>query len=406
MGVKNPYERCDSLASEFRRMSQHSDFAPKPKGPIQNGAALAGADGYPTELSALIAFASFALCCATFIVAVTRVHNFWDMSRIHGDNAGYLTIAQATLEWRFDGPDLQNVRYLYRGTAYCVALVSKLTSLPVARCLPLVTMACGALGLYFCGRLWGWRVATLFAFINVAYTQRVCLGGCESIFVVFLFASLWLWRKQHTLGAMTCAALALWTRPTGVFLPVALGAVLLWHRRWRDLLRSALVVAFLGALYLIPIIFAAKDPLAPVNGYADDWSGASPITLPFYPLVHEALTGGWPWTYILKNSIYVALTVFGVVTLWKRRREAFADVAGQVESAFFLLFAAFCVSYNSNWAFAEYPRFSTPIIPQSVIGLRSRLLHSWVILPMSVVAGLLSAVSALNVRAVFHMLLH
>jgi len=387
-------------------MPQNPDYEPESKGPIQNGATLARADVHPNELSALTAFTSYVLCCVTFIVAVTRVHNFWDVSRNHGDNAGYLTIAQSTLEGRFSGPDLQNVRYLYRGTGYCVAIVSKVTSLPVVRCLPLLTMACGALGLYFCGRLWGWRVATLFTFINVAYTQRVCLGGCEAIFVVLLFASLWLWRKEYTLSAVTCAALAVWTRPTGIFLLVALGAVLLWHRRWRDLLKSALMAGFLGALYLAPIVFAAKDPLAPVNGYADDWYSASPITLPFYPLVHAALTGGWPWTYHLKNSFYVALTIFGVATLWKRRRKAFANVAGQVESIFFLLFAAFCVSYNSNWAYTEYPRFSTPIIPQSVLDLRSRLLNGWVILPMSVVAGLLSAMSALNVRTVMHMLLH
>jgi hypothetical protein len=387
-------------------MSQNPDIAPRSKGPIESEATLVRGNVHPNELSALTAFASHLLCCLTFIVAVTRVHNFWDLSRNHGDNAGYLTIAQATLEWRFSGPDLQNVRNLYRGTGYCVAIVSKLTSLPVARCLPLLTMACGLIALYFCGRLWGWRVATLSAFIDVAYTQRVCLGGCEPIFIVFLFASLWLWRKEHTLSAMTCAALAVWTRPTGIFLLVALGAVLLLHRRWRELLRSAVMVGFLGALYLAPIVFAAKDPMAPVTGYADDWYSASPITLPFYPLLREALTGGWPWTYHLKNGFYVALTIFGLVTLWKRRRQAFADAAGQVESSFFLLFAAFCVSYNSNWAYTEYPRFSAPIIPQCVLDLRSRLLNSWVVLPMSVVAGLFSAMSALNVRAVLHMLLN
>ena len=367
---------------------------------------LAGADVHPHRLSARTAFTAYALCCLTFIVLVTRSHNFWEMSRNHGDNAAYITMAQATLEWRFTGPDLQHVRNFYRGTSYCLAVVSKLTSLPPARCLPLLTMACGALALYLCGRLWGWRVATLFAFINIAYTQRVCLGGCESIFVVFLFASIWLWRKQHTLSAITCAALALWTRPTGVLLLFAIGAVLLWHRRWRDLIKSVVLAGSLGALYLAPIIFAAKDPMAPVNGYAGDWYSASPITLPFYPLLREALTSGAPWTNHLKNGFYLAITMFGVVTLWKRRHKAFTDLAGQAESIFFLLFAGFCVSYNSYGAYADYPRYSAPITPQSIMDLRSRLLSHWVVIPMSATAGMLSAVSALNVRTVFHLLLH
>ncbi len=387
-------------------MLRNPDFVPNSKGPIPNRVVPAGVDVHPGELSPLIAFTSYVLCCVTFIVVVTRVNNFWDMSRNHGDNAAYLTIAQATREWRFSGPDLQNVRNIYRGTGYCVAVVSKLTSLPVGRCLPLLTLACSALALYFCGRLWGWRVAAIFAFIDVSYTQRVCLGGCESIFIVLVLASLWLWRKQNPLAAMTCATLALWTRPTGIFLVFAIGAVLLWHRQWRDLLRSAAIVGSLEALYLTPILFAAKDPMAPITGYAGDWSSAWPITVPFYPLLHEAFTGGAPWTNHLKNGFYIALTIYGVVTLWKRRHKAFADLAGQAESIFFLLFAGFCVSYNSFGAYTDYPRYSSPIVPQSVLDLRSRFINSWVTLLMSVAAGLLSAVSALNVRAVFHMLFH
>jgi cytochrome bd-type quinol oxidase subunit 1 len=182
----------------------------------------------------------------------------------------------------------------------------------------------------------------------------VCLGGCEPFFIMFLLASLWLWRKQHAAGAMACAALATTIRPTGIFLIGALAAVLIWHRRWRDSLRSVVIVAVVGALYLAPMVFAAKDTMAPVTGYAHDWYGAA--------------TCGHPWTFHLKVGFCVLLTLFGVVTLWKRRREAFATPVGQVESLFFLLFAAFCVSYNSNWVYEEYPRFFVPIVPQSVLG--------------------------------------
>ena len=357
-----------------------------------------------SEASAVFAFTCYALCCLAFIAAISLTSNFWEVSRQHGDNRAYLTIAQAAVEGRFSGPDLQGVRNFYRGTGYAVALASVLTTMSVARCLPLLTMACGALAMYLCGRLWGWRVASLFAFIDIAYTQRVCLGGCESIFVALIFASLWSWRRQRTLSAMAWATLALWTRPTGLLLLVALGAVLLWHRRWRDLLRSAAVVGVLGAIYLGPLVMAAKDPMAPVNGYAGDWYSASPITVPFYPLIREALSGGAPWSNHLKNGFYIALTVFGVVTLWRRRRTAFADPASQVESGFFLLFAGFCVSYNSYGAYVDYPRYSSPIIPQSVLAVRARVLATWVLLPISAAAGLMSAASAMNVRSLLQML--
>lgn len=371
--------------------------------PAENQPRLAETGNGPGQLSRFVAFNCYLLCCVMFILVISRVRNFWEMSRHYGDNQGYLAIAQAAREGRFSGPDLQDARRLYRGTGYCVALASKLTSLPVTRCLPLLSLLCGALAVYFCGRLWGWRVAALFSFIDVAYTGRVCLGGCEPFFILFLLASLWLWRKQHALGAMACAALATTIRPTGILLIGALAAVLIGHRRWRDSLRAALVVTAIGALYFAPVVFAAKDTMAPATGYADDWYGPSPISVPFYPLLYGAATCGCPWTFHLKVGFYVLLTLFGVATLWKRRGEAFANPVAQVESLFFLLFAAFCVSYNSNWAYEEYPRYSSPLIPQSVLGLRSRLLTPWVVLCLSVVAGMLSAGSALNVREVFHM---
>src|SRR5690348_7343646 len=102
----------------------------------------------PQPLSAPLAFACYALCCLTFIVVVTRVQNYWEMSRTHGDNKAYLTIAQATLEGRFSGPDLQAVRQFYRGTGYCIALASLLTGAPAARCLPILGLVCGALSIF------------------------------------------------------------------------------------------------------------------------------------------------------------------------------------------------------------------------------------------------------------------
>jgi hypothetical protein len=355
------------------------------------------------QLTAPIAFISYALCCLTFIAIVTRVNNYWEMSRTHGDNGAYLTIAQATVEGRFSGADLEAVRKFYRGTGYCIALASLLTGVSVARCVPVLGLVCGALSIYFCGRLWGWPVAALFSFIGVEYTNQVCEGSCEPFFVLFLFVSLWLWRRQHPLSAFMFAALATTVRPTGVFLLLAFAAVLILHRRWRDLCMAAIAVSALGALYLAPLAYLAKDPWAPVNGYASDWYGALPITVPFYPLLRSALASPAPWTNNVKICFYILLTVFGLMTLWKRRHEAFANSEGQAEWIFYLLFAGFCVSYNSAWAYTGYPRFSAPIIPQSVLGIRSRFLTAWVILPMSVMAGFLSAVSALNLHTVLHM---
>ncbi len=366
-----------------------------------------GAGPTPSHaISPLMAFASYFLCCMSFIWGVTRVRNYWEMSRTHGDNPAYLMIAHAAAEGRFAGADLQGARQFYRGTAYCLALASLLTRAPAERCLPILGLICGALAVYFCGRLWGWTVAALFAIIGVEYTPQVCFGSCEPFFVLFIFGSLWLWRRQRFIAAFILAALATTVRPTGILLIVALAGALAWHRRWRDLGWGVGVAAALGMLYLTPQVLLEKDAWAPVNGYAFDWYGASPISAPFYPLLRGGLANESPWTNNLKICSYIALTIFGLIVLWKRRREAFAEIAGQGEWAFYLLFATFCVSYNSHAAYEAYSRYSIPIIPQSVVGIPPRFLRAGVILPLSVIAGLVSAAGALNIRTVYHMLLH
>jgi hypothetical protein len=328
------------------------------------------------------------------------------MSSHWADNQAYLTIAQDAIKGRFAGPELQAIRQYYRGTGYCIAVVAKLTSLPPAACLPFLALACGALTVYLCGRLWGWRVATLFSFINIMLTQPECLGGSEPFFIVLLCASLWLWRQKHTLSAVMFATLATSVRPTGAFLLLAIAGVLVWHRRWRDVLTAATVVAILGTLYLTPIVFLAKDPWAPATGYADSWYGPFPISFPFYPIIRSALLPGTPWTRHLKAWLFLAFTIFGLVTLWKRRRQAFADPISQAEWAFFLMFTGFCLSFNASYAYEDYPRYSAPVVPQNLLDLQSRLLTPRVILPMSVVAGLLSAASALNVHTLYHMFVY
>jgi hypothetical protein len=171
-------------------------------------------------------------------------------------------------------------------------------------------------------------------------------------------------------------------------------------------LTAATVVAILGTLYLTPIVFLAKDPWAPATGYADSWYGPFPISFPFYPIIRSALLPGTPWTRHLKAWLFLAFTIFGLVTLWKRRRQAFADPISQAEWAFFLMFTGFCLSFNASYAYEDYPRYSAPVVPQNLLDLQSRLLTPRVILPMSVVAGLLSAASALNVHTLYHMFVY
>lgn len=337
-----------------------------------------------------LAFAAYVLCCATFVGAFAARGDYGSMVRRFGDNPAYLTIARAAAGGRFTGPDLDEFRQFYRGTSYVVAVVARVLRVPVEVAMPIVTLLCGAVMVYFCGRLWGWTVAAVASFVDVALTQRICLGGAEPLFLALLFASMWQWRRGRPLAAALLAALATTVRPTGVFLLAAIGVALIGERRWRVLALSVGVGTAIGALYLLPFLTRA-DLSAPATGYARDWYGPSPIGVPFVPLVRRALVPGEPVANFIKNGFYLALTVAGFVGVWRRRKFC-------VESMFFVVFALFCWSYNSPWAWAEYARFSSPIVPQSVSYLSLRRVELWM-LPLAVVFGLLAFACSIDVRA-------
>jgi len=110
----------------------------------------------------------------------------------------------------------------------------------------------------------------------------------------------------------------------------------------------------------------------------------------FYPLIHTALLPGNPWVRHVKH-----LGVRGVYTF--RNCDALEtptpsicrpDEPGGVD--LFPTLRGICLSYNSYYGYDDIPGFLADRATK-FWWTRSRLLRPSVILPMSVIAGLLSA---------------
>ncbi|MBV9573300.1 MAG: hypothetical protein JOY93_04550, partial [Acidobacteriales bacterium] len=166
-----------------------------------------------------------------------------------GDNDAYIPIASAIRHWDFHGV---SVRHFW-GLPYLMAFVSFITRAPERTALLLVSFASSFVSIALAYELWGGWVAAFFAVLNFDWMQRSFLGGAEPLFMALLLAGFLIARKGRWPLAALFSALCTTVRPVGFFALLAIAAVLLWRREFRQCALATLIGLAVGALYALPL---------------------------------------------------------------------------------------------------------------------------------------------------------
>jgi len=333
-----------------------------------------------------LAFLAYSVCL--FIVVSHK--DFWHLVWNSGDNLRYIHIAEALREWN---PQIIGKVKHFWGTGYGILAVHILSLADYGTCLLLLSIFCGVLGVAFAYRLYGRAVAAWFIFISAALMQRILVGGSEPLFVALFLGSLLAIRGKFFGWGVLLAAVAATVKPIGVFVIAAVFLTTLHRRNWACVVLYAFIAACVAVLYLVPIVLLTGSPLGNFVGYSESWYQKFPISVPFYPIITTALASEAPLSNKIKIAAWVTTAVFVVVYYGLMR--------GQLRSHFFrypeetvasLLIVLFQVSYNSQWAWAEFPRFIAPVVPflLAQVGIE-RLRPGW-LLVTAPVFGLLAAV--------------
>lgn len=339
------------------------------------------------ELLFFSALAVLAYSVALFLATTVTHRSYWDLVYNSGDNPAYIHIAQAIDRWN---PQLIGEAKAFWGSAYGILPVHLLTGADYGASLLLLSILGGVLGVMFTYRLYGPAVAAWFVFVSPQLMERTLLGGPEPIFVGLFLASLVAIRKGSLGWAVLLASLAATVRPVGVFIVAAILLMTLRRRNWPKLVAYGSVAAGTAILYAIPMVLLTGSPFGNFSGYSVDWHHKIPITLPIYPLVEAALASQEPFTNTIKTGSWVLVVLFLAVYygLIRGRLRAFFTQHPE-ETLACLLILLFQLSYNSQWAWYEFPRFIAPLLPflLAQAGVK-KLRRGWLLAAAPVFGGL------------------
>ena len=342
------------------------------------------------------------ITCACFVVVLTHFQSYSATVLSVGDNAQYISAAQAIQHW-----DLQSTQTRQGwGLSYLIALLS-IFHLSDQVSLVCISIAASLGSVLIVRSLWGPWIAAFFAILNFPWIQASFLGGSEPLFALLLFGSFWFCRRERSkenwgLSAVL-AALATVTRAVGIFGLAALGLNLLLRKEYRKLAICVAVAALIGFLYLLPFWIAFHDPLYQFHRRASvgDWDSGQLLTWPFRIIVVSFLYYHGPWTNVLLTGGWIALSV---VALFRMGAKLYRDRGGEHlnEQIFAISYLTFLFCYNSlEWARWDFHRFVIPVIPLILLSIDRWLPKSrYVIYPLCVISSALAACSAVGIQNV------
>lgn len=306
------------------------------------------------------------VCYVAYLITLTMLVSYWQTFRTFGDNQAYVWIAQGIRSWNFKSIK----EWQFFGLPYVMVAFSSLTHTTYWTAILLLSVVCGFLAIGFSERLWGGRVAGVFAVCSRDWIERAVIGGAEPLFLALVFGSFLAVRREKWLLAALLAAYSTTVRPMGIFALVGIGIALLIRREYKTATFAALIGLCVGGLYALPLRLYMGSSLANVHAYGQaDYSGGRPFTYPFGALFHVYLRG---WTTNLNSArgeLWIALLLVAMVAMFTHKH--FREYARKcpTEVIFCTLYISLLLTYNSPFARIAFPRYVIPVLPFMVFAL-------------------------------------
>ncbi len=346
------------------------------------------------------------LCCVAsllFVSFIIILRGYLSLVDDFGDNAAYISAANAIRRWDFRGADTKH----FWGLPYAMAVVSAVLRVDPRSALLLICWTGSLATVVLAYFLWGGWIASFFAVVNFTWLQFSLLGGAEPLFMALLLASFFCIRHERWPASALLASLATIVRPLGIFALFAIGAVLIWKRHFRAAIVATALGIGVGALYVLPFAIHFGSAFLNVQQYQRaDWQDGRLLAWPFQA-IWEGTTAAVPWTNLALSFLWIAFVLTGAIAAWRLELYRTWWQERPAELVFAVIYFVFLYTYNSpHWARTTFPRFAIPIVPFVLVALERwipkdrRLLWCG-----AAVSSILAASSALGVRNVYAILL-
>lgn len=341
-----------------------------------------------------------------FLTVLTLIGGSYHLlvSNNFGDNPAYIEAAGAIRHWNFTGVVVKQ----FWGLPYAMAAISLITGASMTTSLIVVCGLAALASTALCYWLWDGWIAAFFALLSLDWLQRSLLGGAEPLFVALLLASFIALRTDRWRFASLLAALATIVRPFGIFALIGLAIHLLYRKRIADCAIATTIALAVGALYAWPLQHYFGSPFTNVALYQrNDWHGGLPFSFPFVAIIHNTFPVNAPLTNLLLTWGWILFVLLGFLVAL--RTGIFKDYLRDhtAEACFFAIYALALYTYNApEWSRSNFPRFALPLLPWTLVFLRTYLpKRRSVLWALAVITPALSAASAVGIRETAALLL-
>ncbi|HET6177602.1 MAG TPA: hypothetical protein VFE61_11760 [Candidatus Sulfotelmatobacter sp.] len=366
-----------------------------------SGEALPGTTGGPRSMltSQQVGFRRTLLmttvCYLAYLFTLAQLASYREFLWGFGDNSPYTRIAAAIEHWAFAELHVK----LFWGLPYMITAVSSVTRLSNLNALLAISVLASLVTVGLIYKLWGGWVALAFVILSREWLERSLLGGAEPLFLALLFSGFLAARREKWGLAALLASLATVVRPMGIFGLVGIGLVLIQRREYRKFALASAIGSGIGLLYILPLKLYFGDPMANVRGYDHaDWSSNSPLTFPFAAIVHNALAGGSTRLNVARTVVWIAFILVAAALMVRSGNLLLYTRTAPTEIIFWALYLLFLFTYNSSWAWGEFPRFAIPLVPFSAYAVERWIPRTyWLLFALGVLAAVLSAAETVGI---------
>jgi hypothetical protein len=335
------------------------------------------------------------VCYLAYLFTLAQLASYREFLWGFGDNSPYTRIAAAIEHWAFAELHVK----LFWGLPYMITAVSSVTRLSNLNALLAISVLASLVTVGLIYKLWGGWVALAFVILSREWLERSLLGGAEPLFLALLFSGFLAARREKWGLAALLASLATVVRPMGIFGLVGIGLVLIQRREYRKFALASAIGSGIGLLYILPLKLYFGDPMANVRGYDHaDWSSNSPLTFPFAAIVHNALAGGSTRLNVARTVVWIAFILVAAALMVRSGNLLLYTRTAPTEIIFWALYLLFLFTYNSSWAWGEFPRFAIPLVPFSAYAVERWIPRTyWLLFALGVLAAVLSAAETVGI---------
>lgn len=273
------------------------------------------------------------------------------------DNEDYLRIASLLRQWTWScQPDCPTHAW---GLPFAIVTVA--SALRVSHESALVALSAGAslIAGVLTRRLYGGWVAAALVATGFTWVSLAVLGSSEPLYLCLLYGAFARARAGGWRAAAVFATLGWMVRPVGAIAVLVLVIDAVRRRRpWQALAIAAIAVG-LTAIYFVPIVALAHDPLAVFRGYGSDWFSPFPVSVPLLYLVRNwGTVRELPLDAVLAAA-WLAIALASLWRLWSKPQPRLPER----ERLFAMVYILFFLSATYEGAVMFLPRFLLPVAP-------------------------------------------